>query len=267
MAVDPGKVAFWWPDGLKKFKEKIFSDIAVRIAAKGGRIVKSDFRPLADLPPDVLPIVGCHPPLKDMIDGWRKSGRPFIYWDRGYAVRIFATWLRRPESGSGYYRWSLNAFQLQKLRNVPDDRWKQLRIDVKPWQTKGSHIVVAMPTPAYSALHGTERWTDETVANLNRFTDRRIIIRSKESKVPLWKDLEGAHALVSHGSNAANESIVFGTPVFCDKSCAAALVGQTDISKIESPIYPDRQPWFNSLAYSQFTESEMTDGTLWHLIA
>lgn len=267
MALDPSKVCFWHPSGLKKFKEVIFSQIGAKIIAKGGKVVKHDFRPLADLPHDIIPIVGCHPPLKDMIHGWKASGRPFVYWDRGYCRRIFATWLPKAESATGFYRWEANAYQMKAIRNVPDDRWKALRIEMKPWQKGGGHVVVAMPTQPYSALHGTERWTDQTVEALNKVTDRRIIIRSKESKTPLWEDLKGAHALVSHGSNAANEAIILGTPVFCDPSCAAALVGQTDITKIESPIYPDRQPWANSLAYSQFAEHELTDGTLWHLIA
>jgi hypothetical protein len=35
---------------------------------------------------------------------------------------------------------------------------------------------------------------------------------------------------------------------------------------IEKPVYPDRQAWVNALAYSQFNESELVDGTLWRLI-
>jgi hypothetical protein len=155
---------------------------------------------------------------------------------------------------------------MRAIRSVPDDRWKRLGLEVKPWAKGGRHIVVAMPTQPYSALHGTERWTDQTVEALNKLTDRPICIRSKESKTPLWRELEGAHALVTHGSNAANEAIIFGCPVFCDTSCAAALVGKTDIREIEAPAYPDRAPWLHSLAYSQFSEPELTDGTLWRLI-
>jgi hypothetical protein len=36
---------------------------------------------------------------------------------------------------------------------------------------------------------------------------------------------------------------------------------------LEAPAYPDRQPWLNSLAYSQFDERELVDGTLWRLMA
>jgi hypothetical protein len=255
------------PAGLKKFKLELFNRIAATIERVGGRVVRHDERRLLDLPDDIIPIVGCHPPLKGMIADWKARGRRFVYWDRGYAIRIFSTWLPRPKSGSGYYRWEAGAFQMRTIRQVPDDRWERLGIEVKPWAKGGKHIVIAMPTLPYSAFHGTERWTDETVEALNKVTDRPIIIRSKESKRPLWEELRGAHALVTHGSNAANEAVIFGCPVFAHSSCAASLVGKSDLREIESPIYPDREPWLHSLAYSQYDERELCDGTLWRLIA
>jgi hypothetical protein len=55
-------------------------------------------------------------------------------------------------------------------------------------------------------------------------------------------------------------------PVFVDKSSAAVLVGKTDLKEIEKPVYPNRTMWLNSLAYSQFSEAELVDGTLWKLL-
>jgi hypothetical protein len=79
----------------------------------------------------------------------------------------------------------------------------------------------------------------------------------------LQQDLEGAHALVTHGSIAAVESVICGCPVVVHPDSAAALVGLTDLAKIEKPVYPDRGKWLFSLAYSQFNETELVDGTLW----
>lgn len=263
--IDPAKVALFIPEGLKRFKLDLFNRIGDRIKALGGRTVLHQAIDLLALPDDIVPIIGCHPATRPLIEHWNQRGRRWIYWDRGYCRRIFSTWLPRGENG-GYYRWNLGAFQMPAIRNVPDDRWRALNTPVAAWRKGGRHIVVAMPTQPYSALHGTERWTDQTVEALNKLTDRPIVIRSKESKRPLADELAGAHALVSHGSNAANEAIILGCPVFVDKSCAAALVGQTDLTRIESPAYPDREPWLHSLAYSQFNERELVDGTLWRLI-
>lgn len=66
---------------------------------------------------------------------------------------------------------------------------------------------------------------------------------------------------------AAVESVMMGCPVFVHPDSAASLVGMTDINHIERPLYPERRPWLNSLAYSQFNEAELCDGTLWRLIS
>lgn len=270
MSVDPSRVCLWVPPGLKKFKLDLFNRIASRIESLGGRSVRNDERQIAELSDDVVPIVGCHPPLRPMIQDWLKRKRTFIYWDRGYFLRWFATCLPQPVSmAASYYRWHVNSFQMERVREVPGDRWRRMQIEVRPWQKGGRHIVIAAPTATYSRLHGCENWIAETVTALAKVTDRQLVIRDKEQfrRRPLQKDLEDAHCLVTHGSNAANEAVILGCPVFVDPSCAAALVGKTDIAQVESPAYPDRQRWLNSLAYSQFDERELVDGTLWKLVA
>lgn len=263
--IDPGNVCLFIPPELKDFKLRLFNRIGQAIQAKGGRVCRGVIAELAQLPADVVPIVGCTPDLRPLIDGWVKTGRRWIYWDRGYARRVFATWLPRGENG-GFYRWHVGAFQLQQLRDVPDDRWKALKTEVRPWAKGGRHIVIAAPTRTYSRFHNTQGWIADTIDALARITDRQLVIRDKESKRTLQQDLEGAHCLVSHGSIAAVESVILGCPVVVDRSSAAALVGLTDFSRVESPIYPDRDPWLRSLAYSQFDERELIDGTLWRLM-
>ena len=261
--IDPAKVALFIPPELKKFKLDLFE----RIGKKIGRVVRHDPALLADLPDDVIPIVGCTPSLRPFIKQWQGTGRQWIYWDRGYARRIFATDLP-PGSDGGYYKWHVGAFQMQTMRDVPDDRWRALDTKLWPWSL-GKHIVVADPSPTYKKFHGIENWLQETVSMLKTLTDRPMVIRDKEMQRfgrKLHEDLKGAHALVTHGSNAAVEAVIMGCPVFVHPCSAAALVGLTDLSRIEVPIYPDRQRWCNALAYSQFNERELVDGTLWRLI-
>lgn len=254
------------PPGLSAPKTQLFNRIAERIVKAGGRRIVADYDELRELPDQYVPIVGASPELRPIIEGWRARGRQWIYWDRGYARRIYATWLPRGEYG-GFYRWQRNAFQMRKIRNVPADRWKALKTEVKLWQTNGRHIVLAKPSPTYAKSHGCENWTEETVEALSRLTDRQLVIRGKETKRPLQADLEGAHALVTHGSIAAVEAVILGCPVFVHPDSAAALVGHTDLRMIEYPKYPERQPWLSSLAYSQYNERELVDGTLWRILA
>jgi len=263
--MDPAKVCLFIPPELRKTKLALFERIGAGIQRHGGRVVRTDVAALAALPDDIIPIIGCSPQLRPLIDGWILRKRNYIYWDRGYFFRVYATWLPRGENG-GMYRWHQNSYQLQALRGEPPDRWNARKPPVQPWSRGGRHIVIAAPTRTYAAFHRCESWIADTIDALARVTDRQLVIRDKESKRPLQTDLHGAHALVTHGSNAAVEAIICGTPTFTHPDSAAALVGLTDLRKIEQPIYPERQPWFNALAYSQYSENELTDGTLWKLL-
>jgi hypothetical protein len=258
-------VCLFVPAGLKKFKLDLFTNIAVDIRRAGGQVALHDMEILKGLPDDVIPIVGCTVELRPIIDDWIARKRKWIYWDRGYWSRVFATWLPRGENG-GMYRWHVGSYQLQQISEFPPDRLKRHQPPVRPWRKGGRHIVIAQPTIPYSDFHQLDRWIDYTLKALSGVTNRQIVIRCKDSKRSLQDDLEGAHALVTHGSNAAVEACILGCPVFVDRASAAALVGSTDLSKIEEPVYPDREPWLRALSYSQFDEKELVDGTLWRLL-
>lgn len=262
--INPANTCLFIPPELKKFKLDLFTRIAEHIAKKGGNYVSGDIR-LLDTQ-DKIPIIGCTPELKPFVDKWRANKRDFIYWDRGYARRVFATHLERGSDG-GYYRWHLNCFQQQSIANVPSDRWDGLKMKVDPWQKEDGHIVIAASSTTYAKFHNVKDWIAETIRTLALNTRRQLVIRDKESKRTLQEDLKGAHALVSHGSIAAVEAVILGYPVFVDKSSACALVGRTDLTLIEKPVYPDRQAWLNTLAYNQFNEKELVDGTLWKMVS
>jgi hypothetical protein len=272
--IDPATVCLFIPPGLKKFKLALFERIGSKIQAAGGKIVRGDYAAIGKLPDEIVPIVGCTPQFREFIADWQRRGRKWVYWDRGYLRRVFATGLPQGANG-GYYRWHVNTFQMKRIEDVPSDRWLALipgnavdgrRLELQPWHL-GDHILVA---PAggidYANLHGQQDWLDGTLAILAQHTKRRLIVRDKESKVPLAEQLAGAHALVTHGSIAAVEAVIMGCPVFVDPCSAAASMGKIDLKQIEEPIFPDRERWCWSLAYHQFCESELVDGTLWRLI-
>lgn len=264
--IRPEHACLFIPPDLSAFKRKLF----VGIGKKVGRVIDGDFSALEKLPDEVVPVVGCTPRLRPIIDSWAARGRTWVYWDRGYFDRVFATCLPTGDNG-GYYRWHIGSFQMKKIQSVSDDRWRSLKShsSLRPWNKLGRHIVIAAPTRTYAKFHSTRDWIADTIDALARITNRQLVIRDKEHcrNRPLQEDVEGAHALVTHGSNAAVESVVLGCPVFVDASSAAALVGRTDLKDIENPVYPDRDEWLKSLAYSQFSEPELVDGTLWKLLS
>jgi hypothetical protein len=261
--LDPRNAALFIPPRLSSFKNALFERIGKRV----GHVIRYDHDLLGMLRDDIVPVVGCTPELRPIIDGWIARKREWIYWDRGYARRVFATCLPTGDNG-GYYRFHRNAYQLRNVRDLPDDRWRKLHTSVEPWQKGGRHIVIAAPTRTYARFHNCQSWIADTIDALARVTDRQLVIRDKEQykRRPIQMDLKGAHCLVTHASNAAVESVILGCPVFVHPDSAAALVGLTDLRKIETPIYPERQPWLNALSYSQFCEKELIDGVLWRLL-
>jgi hypothetical protein len=168
------------------------------------------------------------------------------------------------------YRIARNAYEAGRIRLCPDDRLKALGLDVQPWRKSGREIIVCPPTEYFMHAHGCADWLETTMAHLRQVTDRPIIVREKpqpdEEAVPLPQALQTAHALVTHSSNVAIEAACLGTPVFVSAASAAAPIGRTSLADIESPIWPDRQPWLAHLAYNQFSFEEIENGTAWRLM-
>lgn len=267
--IDPKQVALFIPPGLKRFKLNLFERIGKHIEAHKGRVVRHSLEELARLPDEIIPITGCSPQLQPLYRDWIARKRTYIYWDRGYLRRVFATWLPKGADG-GYYRWHINSFQMKEVRAVPDDRWRALNLgtEVRSWRKTGKQIVIADTLPDYWLVRGLPvDWSHRLAAELKTRTDRPIVIRHKESKHPLYQELRDAHCLVTHGSIAAVESVVMGCPVFVDQESAASMMGRVGFDDIEHPVYPDRFKWLCSLAYNQWNERELCDGTLFRMLS
>lgn len=190
----------------------------------------------------------------------KAQGLYYFYIDHAYFNR-----------GHGQnYRITRNGYEAGPIRECPNDRASALGLTTSRWREGGRDIIVCPPTDYFMQAHGCPDWLDTTVATLRNQTDRPIIIRQKpqpgEVSTPLSQALETAHALVTHSSNVAIEAVCLGTPVFVSPSSAAAPVGRTDLSAIEDPVYPDRQPWLAHLAYNQFSYDEILEGDAWRML-
>ena len=121
-----------------------------------------------------------------------------------------------------------------------------------------------------------EQWLEETMTNLRLFTDREIIVRDKQSRsvrqstdtmeMALERDV---HCLVTFSSIAAVEAILHGKPAIVLGPSAAAPVCSTTVNDVEKPYIPtldEVEEWAANLAYCQFSELEMRDGTAWRIL-
>ena len=72
------------------------------------------------------------------------------------------------------------------------------------------------------------------------------------------------HAVVTHNSTASVDSCVRGIPTFVTSNLALSWpVANKDLTKIESPDYPDRTQWVNDLGYKLWSIKEIRDGTVY----
>lgn len=184
------------------------------------------------------------------------------------------------------FRVTLNAMQADGLnacwegRDTEEwkHRWKALGIQIRPWQSDSRfpvpdsrHVVVCPQSDEFMQVCAGWKgnWLEQALAVLKRHTSRKIVVREWSPKKlersrTLAADLEGAHALVTHGSAAAIEALLAGVPVFCTGRGPGRWYGRSDLESIETPEYPEpREGLMKLLANNQWTLAEFADGTAW----
>jgi len=182
---------------------------------------------------------------------------------------------------------------------IDPNRWKSLSqnigLDVKPWRTKGEHIVVCLQRNGGWSMKGidVQEWAISVVTELRRYTDRKIIIRAHpgDGKAKLYlnpnnpqyklkgllnielsnnqksffEDLDNAWAVIGHNSSPAVGAAIEGIPVFLTdpNDSQAREVAHTDLSQIENTQEFDRQPWLERLSMFHWNFDELSSGECW----
>ena len=229
---------------------------------------------------DVAVFYGLSGKLRDAFLAYRQAGLKAVYIDLGY-------W-NRTEGGKlyGYHKIAVNsrhptAYYSQRYH--AKDRFAKLGVNIKPWNKGGTHILLAGMGAKAADVEGfkANEWEEAAVRELRRYTDRPIIYRPKPSwrgpiaiegtlfspaEQPLAEVLDNCHATVSHHSNVCVDGLLEGIPSFCFHGVATDM-GHSNLSLIESPIYPDgRDMWAAHVAYTQWKPDEMQGGHAWHYL-
>lgn len=212
-------------------------------------------------------VVGTLRGTEQVIWECQKRLHPFYYMDHAY---FGATRNYQPGPNGILYRVIKSQMQMNFILEPDREDLKRIKkykpIDRKPYNGGGEHILVCPPTQAVCRLYnlGDEKmWIDNMIVELQKYTDRNIIVRKKDEKKSLSQQLENCHAVVSYQSTAAIESVLNGVPSFCDNVSAAKEVSESMIENIETPYYPDEdliQQWIDSLLSCQFTMEEIKSG-------
>jgi hypothetical protein len=204
-----------------------------------------------------------------------QDNRPFYYMDSGYFVNR-----RSPQNPHGWKQWHrivFNNLQHDAVIPRPADRWQRHQIGM-PQRRQGTHILLVLPDEKPCIFYDIQldQWTKQVIDTIKQHTDRPVITRSRDPNRQnrVANDLDSAlkdvHAVVTFNSIAATESVLAGVPAFVLAPCNAARpVANTDLSRIDDPWYPDQDQihaWACHLAYGQFHNTELIDGTAMRIL-
>jgi hypothetical protein len=197
------------------------------------------------------------------------TGRTFYYIDNGYIGNL---------SKKTHFRIIKNhVHDIRPIIDRPSDRLARLSYKTKPFRP-GRKILVAPPSEKSFTIWDIDQptWLAQTMAELQRHTDRPIEIRLKRTREERLRTdtMESAladdvHCLITYNSVAAVEAVMLGRPAICLGPNAAGVVCSQTLSDVESPRVPsedEREAWLRHLSYSQFTFAEMADGTAWRIL-
>lgn len=195
------------------------------------------------------------PALWPILEDAQAQGRDWFYGDHAYFGRF------------QYYRCTANGYQVCEVDpDATPHRWERHGLDIQPWRKAGEHILLCPQTPRFYALFGKneQQWREEVCAQIRHYTDRPIVTRTKATPHPIAQDLDTAWAVVVWTSASALDALRAGVPAFATGQCAASPLALDDLSRIESPAYPDsREQLFWTLADNQWTLDEYRSGMAW----
>jgi hypothetical protein len=220
---------------------------------------------------------------KNVWDRYRKAGKPVIVLEVGGLRRNLSFKI----GINGINRDADFANQI-----VDDKRWPLFKHELRPWNPTGDLIVICGQHDAseqWKGLPRMSRWFEQKIHEIRKFTTRPILVRPhprniisfsedkfKNVKVRLPKrdfrtyddtdfkaTLERTWAVVNHSSNPAMEAVMKGIPVFVSESSLCHDVGNTQLADINTPAMPNRLPWANKLAYTEWFEDEIEQGLPW----
>jgi hypothetical protein len=218
---------------------------------------------------------------KSEIVDCQKNKRDFYYIDTGYLGNF-------PSMGntSGkkiWHRVVKNDLQHSVAQDVPPDRWLNLlkqdpRLQWPGWKNYNKKILLVLPNPKACRYYDIdcEQWIEETTEKIKIYSDLPIEVRVKGSRsernhgYSIYSAFDsGVYATVSFNSIASLESVLYGIPAFVSVPCAASPLASTDLSMLKNLYRPSQETMTKqcqTLAYGQFTQEEIANGTAWKIL-
>jgi hypothetical protein len=166
--------------------------------------------------------------------------------------------------------------------NNNSDRATQFGLELKPWNTDGSKIVICTQhdkSEQWVNMPAINQWVSNMVNAIRAYTDKEIIIRphprckinipgitvQAPKQIPGTYDdfdleFDDVYAVVNWSSNPATQAVMAGIPVYTGPSSLAWDVSIKDLKNINDPKLHDRTQWLNNLAYTEWSVPEISQG-------
>lgn len=181
---------------------------------------------------------------------------------------------------------------------VDPGRWKKIskdfNIGLKDYRKSGDHILLCLQRNGGWSMDGfdVQDWANDVIDAIKKHTDRTIIIRphpgDKDSmnylnpRMPRCKikfskrvmlsynsnlvdDLKNCWAAINYNSSPVVGAAIEGVPIFVTDTARSqcAEIANTDLTQIENPMLPDRQPWVERLSMFHWNFDELKSGECW----
>lgn len=143
----------------------------------------------------------------------------YIYIDHGYFNASSRKFTKNKQTLisdlGGYFRLIKNDYYFRdNYKNTDPSRFNSLNIDLKDLNKNGEHIILSEPSENILKFLNIPNWTEETLQDIKKYTDRKIIVHNKFSDIPLNNLMKKAFAFISCQSTAGFMSITEGIPSY-----------------------------------------------------
>lgn len=197
----------------------------------------------------------------------KRKGIEFVYIDMPYFDSTRFHFVGNDISKS-YFRVCFNCIFVNKIYDVPDDRFKKFNIEIKDWKREGSDIIFFMSSPIVTNFFSSNNEVKKIIEYVKKiYPNKSIKISQKSSSrlvtklVPVKDQVKNCFFTISIASMAVIQSLLLGIPSFCHEESPCAPVSGNIKNKFNTIKYPDnRIGWAKTLAYGQFNLEEISKG-------
>ena len=194
-----------------------------------------------------------------------KKSNNFYYIDHGYfnqSQRNFDQNRTIINKLNGYFRVVYNDFWHNGEGSSSEDRLNKMKLTFKDINKSGEYIILSEPTDDAIAYYKLKDWVKNTIEEIKKHSDRKIILHNRASQVSLLDLLPRAWAFISDHSSAGFKAMQNGVPAYFTNQTLKKI---GDIKNIEK--HGINYSVFNNLAYGQWTIKEIESGECWQYLS